>query len=92
LADGLPLVPAEAEEVGIAALSQGEGQAALALPAVDRALEVVRMCALLLPRHVVSLKRLLNLVENGLGDEGLVIALVLSPVECDVAEVVPVTQ
>jgi hypothetical protein len=50
------------------------------------------MDALLLPRYVVSLKHLLDLVENGLGDEGLVIALVLSPVERDVAEGLPITQ
>jgi len=85
-------VPAKTEEVGIAALGKGVGQPTLALTAVDRALEVVGVDALLLARHVVGLKYLLDLVEDSLSDEWLVFALVFSAVEGDVAEVVPVGQ
>jgi hypothetical protein len=68
LAAGLALVSAEAEEVGVAAFGQSEGQATAALPAVDRALQVVVMDTLLFARHVMGDKYLLHLVEDGLDD------------------------
>jgi hypothetical protein len=48
----------------------GEGHAAAALTAVDRALEVVRVDTLPLARQVLGHEHRLELAEDCLGDEG----------------------